>query len=153
MNEIVYFSVWAAEKAHPMAAEKLQRLISPFTRKAKSGEVLRALDKSVLQLFLYVSTCRVDFWGILGNSLGAFSGRCGRPSGHNGQVVSRGRCVKWKYGGEADSGIGNQHIFLCSLRSYHPVDYYWPVVNFCLLAGSELLGWSVYGFVWRVGLE
>ena len=27
------------------------------------------------------------------------------------------------------------------------------VVNFCLLAGSELLGWSVYGFVWRVGLE
>ena len=72
----------------------------------------------------------------------------------DGQVVSRGRCVKWKYGGEADSGIGNQHIFLCSLRSYHPVDYHhWPVVNFCLLAGSELLGWSVYGFVWRVGLE
>ena len=82
MNEIVYFSVWPVEeRAHPMTAEKLQRLISPFTRKAKSGEVLRALDKSVLQLFLYVSTCRVDFWGILGNSLGAFSGRCGRPSG------------------------------------------------------------------------
>ena len=58
----------------------------------------------------------------------------------DGQVVSRGRCVKWKYGGEADSGIGNQHIFLYSLRSYHPVDFYWPVVNFCLLAGSELLG-------------
>ena len=114
--------------------------------------MLRALDKSVLQLFLYVSTCRVDFWGILGNSLGAFSGRYGSQVG-NGQVVSRGRCVKWKYGGEADSGIGNQHIFLCSLRSYHLVDYYWPVVNFCLLAGSELLGWSVYGFVWRVGRE
>ena len=133
-------------------AEKLQRLISPFTRKAKSGEVLRALDKSVLQLFLYVSTCRVDFWGILGNSLGHFLvGVAGQVA--DGQVVSRGRCVKWKYGGEADSGIGNQHIFLCSLRSYHPVDYYWPVVNFCLLAGSELLGWSVDGFVWRVGLE
>ena len=80
---------------------------------------------------------------------GAFSGRYGSQVG-NGQVVSRGRCVKWKYGGEADSGIGNQHIFL---RSYHPVKYYWPVVNFCLLAGSELLGWSVYGFVWRVGRE